>query len=154
MAKYVAYEMQGKRQIANFKEDRFGHMAAPQKWKSRRQLRVGNSEEHLALVRQLWCTLGTERYRIECHHLKSGPALKERGVGMKATDRWAVPLFYARHWDLENIGSRREFDFFMEHGINPYDLANALWANTGDLVRMSRVLKAHQEQARKAGRGP
>jgi hypothetical protein len=91
--------------------------------------------------------LGPERYRIECHHLKTGPAAPTRGLGMKALDCWVVPLFWLRHSDLENRGSRHEFAFFDDYGINPYELAQALWVNSGDLDRMGRVLAAHKQAA-------
>lgn len=138
------------RVLGNFRPDRFADVLKRQPappWMKKRERREGNSAAHLALIRQLWCSLGVEREGIEPHHLKGGSARKERGTGMKATDQWAVPLVWFRHDELERMGSRREFGFFMEQGINPYALAIALYANTGDLPRMGRVLVAHQLDA-------
>lgn len=120
----------------------------PKKVKARDR-REGMSEAHLALVRKLWCPISNLRTRIECHHLKSLEAVKFRGVGLKSLDRQVVPLHWEVHWRLEQLGSRREVEFFDEHGLNPHELADALWANTGCIDTMGRVLEAHQEQAKK-----
>lgn len=123
---------------------------APKPKKERaRDRREGMSEAHLALVRKLWCPISNLRRRIEPHHLKSLEAVKFRGIGLKAPDRMVVPLHWEVHWRLEQLGSRREVEFFDEYGINPHELADALWANTGCLDTMGRVLEAHQDEARK-----
>ena len=134
--------------LANFRptvtERHQAKKPASQRW---RGLRVGMSERHLVLVRQLPCVIGGETYGIQAHHLKTGPAKGERGAGFRATDRWSLPLFWTRHDDLERLGSRREPAFFHERGLDPYALAAALWANTGDAARMARVIVAHQQEA-------
>lgn len=138
-----------KKRLANFRPDKFSAMATAQKWRKdrARDKRPGMSPEHLALVRQLPCTCCYLDRHTECHHLKSGPAFKERGIGLKATDRWVLPLCgpYGHHHELEQFGSRREFDWFWSNfGINPHALANALWHASGDLTRLNRVLLAHK----------
>lgn len=105
--------------------------------------REGNSKRHLALIRQLSCCVTGRRGPCDPHHLKEGLA-HERGIGRKATDRWAVPLCRDKHDEVERIGSRNEWAWFRKHGIeDPLELAAALWRNTGDLERMRRVLEAH-----------
>lgn len=136
------------RVLANFKPDRFANRVGRQTWATRREKREGNSGAHLALVRQLWCTLGPERI-VECHHLQGAVCRRERGLGMKSPDRWVLPLTHQRHMELHALGSRHEQAYFEEYGINPYALATALWENTGDLPRMARVLTAHQLAATK-----
>ena len=115
----------------------------------KRAARPGNDLEHLARVRQLWCTLGHERgLKIDVHHLQGGPVRKFRGLGLKSPDAWVVPLEHWRHMELHALGSRHELDYFMENGgINPYVLATALFAiSKMGVMTMGRVLTAHQLQ--------
>lgn len=105
--------------------------------------REGNCKKHLALIRKLPCCVTGKRGPSDPHHLKEGLA-HERGIGRKATDRWAVPLCRTKHEEVERIGSRNEQAWFQKHGIaDSLELAAALWRNTGDLERMQRVLEAH-----------
>ena len=125
-------------------------LKAPAQW---RKARPGMSPQHLDLVRKLPCTVCEAISRIDPHHLKSSAAAKERGVFLKATDRWAVPVCRFHHDEVERLGSRNERAWFDRWGIDPHDLANALWAATGDLARMGRVLIAHKQGAlRELGR--
>lgn len=104
--------------------------------------RPGMSEKHLECIRQMPCCVTLRVPAGECHHLKG---TGERGMGLRSTDRWAVPLSHDKHMELERIGSRNEVRWFQEHGIeDPHELAAALWANTGDLPRMIAVLMAHR----------
>lgn len=136
--------------LANFKTPRVMRPSAAIRARAKRAQREGNDEAHLAMLRQLWCALGVER-PVDVHHLQGGPARKERGLGMRSPDRWAVPLAHWRHMELHNLGSRNEYAYFMENGgLDPYALAVALWASRGNLVAMSRILVAHQLQGSKA----
>lgn len=114
---------------------------------SAQERREGNSEKHKLLIRLLPCCASGKRAPSDPHHLLSGPAGKERGVGMKATDRWLVPLSREKHDELHRLGARREQAWFAEHGIaDVYELANALWHATGDLKLMEKVLRAHMNR--------
>jgi hypothetical protein len=107
--------------------------------------RAGNSEAHLALLRQMPCCITLKMPGGEAHHLKQGTG--ERGTGMRSTDRWALPISHGPHMELEKQGSRNEQAWFAKHGIpDPLGLANALWHGTGDLPRMIRILMAHRER--------
>lgn len=106
--------------------------------------RPGMSPAHLRLIRQLPCCVTGLPGPNDPHHLKAG-LVHERGVGRKATDRWAVPLCREKHEEVERVGSRNEWAWFKKHGIeDPLELAAALWRNTGDLDRMVRVIEAHR----------
>ena len=110
--------------------------------------RAGNSEAHLNLIRMMPCCLCLEtrpKAVIDPHHLQSGEAARERGVGMRATDKWAIPLCRIHHDMLHRLGSRKERGFFYDGGIDPYDLAVALWVSTGDLERMCNILLTQRE---------
>jgi hypothetical protein len=69
----------------------------------------------------------------------------ERGVGMKATDRWAVPLTPAEHYNVHRIGSQLEAKWFAMRGIYCYALAFSLWqaweSNGEDSLRRAFTLQ-------------
>lgn len=105
--------------------------------------RPGMSEAHAALIRQMPCCVTLKVPCGEIHHLKSGTG--ERGAGLRSTDKWGVPMCHDAHMEVENAGTRKERAWFLERGIDPHELAQALWANTGDLARMVNVLMTHRE---------
>lgn len=118
-----------------------------------RDRRPGMSPRHLELIRQCDCSVCNDRHRVEAHHLKHGPAGKERGVYLKATDRWSIPLCRFHHNEVERVGSRREHLFFYHFGVASLDLARALWAATGDGNQMQSIVTATKQLAiRKLGR--
>lgn len=100
------------------------------------------SPAHLALIRQLPSCL-SGKSPCDPHHLRVS---NERGIGLKATDRWAVPLIRKEHDECHLVPGRKEEEWFLARGIDVYSLANALWQQTGDLERMLRVLEAHREE--------
>lgn len=104
--------------------------------------REGMSEGHLKLIRQLPCCVCGRPGPSDPHHLKANLS-HERGVGRRATDRWAVPICRMHHDEVEAVGSRNETSWFAYFGIDPLELASALWNATGDRGRMLRILLAH-----------
>jgi hypothetical protein len=114
---------------------------------SLQQRRPGMSPEHLALLRQLPCTVCHAISRIDPHHLKCGPAGRERAFGRRSTDRWAIPICRFHHDEVERAGSRGERAWFDRWGVDPLELASALWAATGDLNRMIEVQAGHKRAA-------
>ena len=136
--------MERPRVLGNFRKSVAERAKPGQDWRSKR---AGMSPEHLSLIRQLPCTC-CEHRPSQSHHLKSAAAAKERGVFLRATDRWAIPLCgLIHHPEIERMGSRKEREWFARFGIDPHELANALWAATGDLARMGRVVIAHKQSA-------
>lgn len=127
--------------IGNFRKPR----ALQEKRKSTlRQSRPGMSEEHLALIRQLPCCICGRQPAGTVHHLKQVPG-RERGMTLRSTDRWGVPMCMTDHEAVERIGSKKEEKWFFDNGgFNAAELALALWAATGDLGRMLKVLLAHK----------
>lgn len=107
-----------------------------------RQKRPGMSEDHLSLIRKLPCCVSLTMPGGDPHHLKSGTG--ERGGALKSTDRWAVPMTRRLHDEVERVGSRNERKWFLDHGVDPHTLALALWASTGDLARMTKIVIAHR----------
>jgi hypothetical protein len=137
-------EIRGPRVLANFrpslKERSKKHVSAQER-------REGNSAKHLACIRQMPCAACLMvNLRNDPHHLKSGPAGNERGVGMKATDKWAVPLCRPCHDSVERVGTHNEVSWFRDRGIaEPHELASALFKASGKLGQMVRILMAHRE---------
>mgnify|MGYP000185695457 CR=1 FL=1 len=105
--------------------------------------RPGMSEAHLACIRSLACCVCGAAPRNEAHHLKAGTG--ERGMGLRSTDKHAVPLCTHHHQEIEGQGARNEPKWFRSHGIfDALELALALWQASGDLDRMTRVIEAHR----------
>lgn len=108
--------------------------------------RPGMDPKHVSDVGKLpSCISG--RKPCDPHHLK---IKKERGVGLKATDRWCVPLTREEHDDVQPRNQTQELAWFKKRGIDPYALANALWFNKGDIKTMQKVVETHLNMA---GRG-
>ena len=101
-----------------------------------------NSKAHLALVRQLPSCLSFSRPPNDPHHLR---IKSERGMGMRASDRWAVPLTRREHSDCHLVGSKKELDWFAERGLDITALATELWNATGDLKQMIEIVRKHYE---------
>lgn len=118
---------------------------------SRQLRREGNDPKHLAFVRKLYCALCGSRVNIQAHHLKQDTG-GERGIGMKATDRWVIPLCSAPgrrldrcHRMIEDVASVHEVATCARHGLPaPGRLALDLWANTGNLKHGARAILHHR----------
>ena len=136
----MASEIRHERVYGNFKPR--GPRQRKTKNSQNYKRRSGMSDEHLDLVRQLPCCVCGARPRSEAHHLKAGTG--ERGMGLRSTDRWAVPLCRDDHDEVERIGAKRETEWFRAHGIDQLSLALGLWSTTGDLNRMIKVMEAHR----------
>jgi hypothetical protein len=131
----------------------YGNFKTPiqpkRKEKTSREKRPGMSEQHLACVRKLPCCITGKMPGGECHHLKG---TGERGMGLRSTDKWAIPLSHDVHMDLEAQGSRKESSWFAARGIeNPYALAAALWQATGDIPKMTKIVIAQRCSPRSEG---
>jgi len=87
--------------------------------------RQGMSTHHLTLVRQLPCAVcRTYTGTVQAHHL----CIKgERGVGMRASDKWAIPLCAECHFQLHQNGSRIHNGWLRDRGVDGEGLSAALW---------------------------
>ena len=107
---------------------------------SRRRTRPGMDAEYLRKIRSLPSCLSGES-SCEAHHLRISA---ERGVGMKATDKWALPLTTHEHQECHRVGGKLEVRWFSDRGIDCIGLATALWQNKHSQEAMLRVLIAHR----------
>ena len=132
-------------QYGNWKPKRAERLRAKKSPADKRKKLPGNSEKHLAAIRTLPCVIpGCTTVGCDPHHLKSGPASSERGMGQKATDRWTVPLCRRDHDEVEAHGSKRELQWINAFGIEPLELAAALWMVSPDKGAMARIIIAHK----------
>lgn len=139
-----------RRVYGNFRQsvgERHAALKATGDW---RKSRPGMSEAHLALIRQLPCVACAAISRVDPHHLCSGPAKRERGMALKSTDRWALPVCRFHHDEVHRLGSRNEGAWFHKWRIDPYELANALWHASGDFPRMYAILAEHKRAGLRA----
>ena len=114
----------------------------PPKTKKKRRIRPGMSDEHLKRIRQCQsCISG--RTPCDAHHLR---IKGERGVGLKATDKWTVPLTREEHQELHRAAPSfaKEMAWFKARGIDCLTLASALWMNGVDVESMKRIIAAHR----------
>ena len=81
---------------------------------------------HLAFVGSLPCCVCKRETDIQVHHLLSGPEPKARGL--KASDRYTVPVCLRHHLDIHAAGNERAW--FAARNMDPVALAGILWAQS------------------------
>jgi hypothetical protein len=115
----------------------------PKKSKPSAELKRERAEPgYLTKIRALPCCVCGEPPRSHAHHLK---CTGERGIGMKSSNKWAVPLCHECHmYGVERVGSTKEAAWFLEKGIYCLDLAASLHANSHSVEAMAKVLIAHK----------
>lgn len=106
--------------------------------------RDGMSQKHLDMIALLQC-LGcgfkafTASTVVPHHLMRTG----EHGMGYKSSDKWAVPLCHSCHGPnvSGSLHDRADEDaWFAERNIDARAVARALWANTGDIAAMDRIV--------------
>ncbi len=90
-----------------------------------REPRPGDSRAHLAVIRSLPCVV-CGGPGGDPHHLLRVNDGAPKGVGRRNEDRWAVPVDRKCHDAAHAAGDDEAW--FMSHGINARQLAEALWA--------------------------
>jgi hypothetical protein len=94
---------------------------------------------HLAFIRKLPSVVsGT--YGCEACHVRTGSARykkKHTGMQQKPDDAWTLPLTPAEHRDQHDAN---ELEWWSARGIDPFWLADALYAVSGDLEAGKRII--------------
>lgn len=137
-----------------YRERVYGNFRKPQptpaqRRKERAAKREGNDAEHLEHIRQLTCCIPgcMANVGIDPHHLKSGPAAKERSVGRRSSDRHCVSLCRYHHDQAESEGSQGEVAWFDAYGYPQiWTLAAALYAAPSLAIKKD-ILLAHRAEA-------
>jgi ERF superfamily len=82
---------------------------------------------HLRFVAHQPCLI-CGRLPCDPHHLRFA---QSRGLGLKVSDEFTVPLCRAHHRELHRAG--KEVDWWARTGIEPTDIAHKLWIETHPL---------------------
>jgi hypothetical protein len=85
-------------------------------------------KQHLRFVAKQPC-LVCGREPCDPHHLRFA---QSRGLGLKVSDEFAVPLCRAHHRELHRAG--KEVDWWARRRIEPIDIARRLWIETHPLM--------------------
>lgn len=137
----MATEIPRTRILANFRPSVSERMT--EKRRDDREDRDGNSNAHLDALRRCPCIATLKMPAGEVHHLKFGTG--ERGMGLRSSDRWGLPITRIPHEEIERAGSRNERAKLKEFGIDdPLGLAAALWAASPNVAMMTRIILAHK----------
>jgi hypothetical protein len=88
-----------------------------------KEKRVRN-KSHLRFVSSKPC-LVCGRQPSHAHHVRYA---QERGLGMKVSDEYTVPLCSVHHDELHRVGNEKAW--WANHGIDPLKVAQELWAFT------------------------
>lgn len=110
------------------------------------------SEPHLKCIRQLPCVL-TSRPAEPAHVSYGDPDRGKPGpsLGKRAADKWTVPLCPELHRLLDKCQhDENERDWWEQFGVDPLQLAEELWACTGDIMSMELRVLAHRPMHRAA----
>ena len=106
----------------------------------KRAKRPGNDLDYLKKIKRLPCIITGRRDNIDPHHLK---CMGGRGMGMKAPDRYLVPLQRMTHSELEDLGSKNEEEYFFTNGIDCKKLAKELYLMRCSFPDMEAVWQKH-----------
>ena len=79
------------------------------------------SKEHLRFVAQQPCLI-CGRTPAHAHHIRYA---QPRGLGLKVSDEFTVPLCAIHHSENHTTGDERRW--WQKHKIDPLDMANRLW---------------------------
>jgi Rad52/22 family double-strand break repair protein len=105
------------------------------------------SKEPLRFVASQPC-LTCGRSPVHAHHVRHA---QSRGLSLKVSDEFTVPLCATHHHDIHSTGKEREW--WQERNIDPLKVASALWRQSRErhpLIRdagLPRVLENDQHQS-------
>ena len=89
-------------------------------------------KSHLRFVAKQRC-LVCGRQPCDAHHLRFA---QSRGLGLKVSDEFTVPLCRGHHRELHRAG--KEVDWWTRNGIEPVEAARKLWLETHQSISESR----------------
>jgi hypothetical protein len=114
------------------------------------KVREGEDASHRAMVSRLPCIVcGVEepRVNVDPHHLQRSVPKDQRGMGLRAVDKYTVPLCrdvaaQSMHHDEVESGGDDEA-WLAERGIQGRDVAAELWRRRGDFEAMRDYVIRH-----------
>lgn len=113
------------------------------------------SPKHLDFIRRLpCCHPGCDRSDVHAAHIRAAaPHLGKRpvGVGEKPSDVWTVPLCGDHHLFGPDAQHREgdEIAWWRQRGIDPFPLALALYAASGDHQTAAIIIRLTKERAKR-----
>jgi hypothetical protein len=121
-----------------------------------RKSRGGRREErdHLGFIRKLPCCVCGSRRDVEAAHIRMPSIMHGKGktgMGTKPDDAFVTPLCAACHRtapDSQHNGS--EEAFWERSGVDPFSVALALYASSGNEAAAELIIQAARVKARKA----
>jgi hypothetical protein len=90
------------------------------------------SNDHLKFIRSLPCAICGSRNHVQAAHIRMPNLVygkRQTGAGEKPSDKFATPLCADHHAEQHTGG---EAEFWKRHGLDPFFIACALYANSGD----------------------
>lgn len=102
-------------------------------------------EQHLAFIRRLNCCICGAPNPDAAHIRSASPVYgkRETGGAEKASDKWTVPA--CRHHHTEQHAAGNELTWWASKGIDPFGLALALYACSGDDDLAEGILRANRK---------
>jgi hypothetical protein len=94
---------------------------------------------HLAFIRNLPSVVSGE-FGCEAAHIRTGSAQhnkKKTGGSQKSSDCWTLPLTPDEHREQHGMN---EMEFWRRHGIDPFQVADALYQATGDIAAATAII--------------
>lgn len=92
------------------------------------------SKEHLKYVAQQPCVI-CGRQPSHAHHVRFG---QQRGVGLKVSDEFTVPLCAIHHQENHTVGNERQW--WQDRRLDPLILASKLWEESRRLEQKPETL--------------
>ena len=117
-----------------------------------------HDKKHLEFIRGLKCCI-CGRPNPDPAHIRSASDIygkRETGGGEKASDKWTVPLCrehhdeqhaFCEHGKSEHEAITAELRWWASKGLDPFGLALALYAATGDDDMAEMIIQSHLRKA-------
>jgi hypothetical protein len=103
------------------------------------------SKEHLRFVARQPCLI-CGRAPSHAHHVRYA---QSRGLGLKVSDEFTVPLCAIHHGEIHSTGNERQW--WEQHKIDPLAVANALWREARMPVKPSEMVNAARDVSPSGG---
>ena len=112
------------------------HRIAPPILDLQKPVKPIRNKAHLDFIRSLPCLLcDNQKHPTEAAHVNYSDSAtgKFNAKGIKAGDKWTLPLCSNCHRGRNGQHSHGERRFWSDRGIDPLEVCEALWAASGDL---------------------
>lgn len=112
----------------------------------RKQKRIVD-DAHLAFIRTLPSVISGREGCEACHIRYGDPVYRKKHTGMaqKPDDAWTLPLTPEEHRSQHAVNER---EWWAEHGIDPLQIAQAIYAVTGNREAAIKLIRAGIERAK------